>query len=472
MPQTFTFYSGFSKRSNSTKRPPSGAFSITYDSILFKDNTSLRNPTIQLNVSLSDNMTVYKYCYHHDTERYYFIHDWHWVRGVWECSLKCDILATFRSEISSYNGFIKRASAYANHYIDDSLTQNLSEVSTRDITPTTTYVGAYSYVIGIKNSVGIEYYSFSSLESFNVLAKQIFGNADTFFPDVNYNEFDPMIYISSITAVPYDIIGNNNIPVDNIPIGPWSFECIATKLSHTYVKEITLTFTVYEHPQASNDTHMYLNSYPYTNIICKLPGFGVFQISPTNLDMTDNYTIKIYADPRNTSAYALIVSPNGKFDKISGNLGGTISGMVSRSKDFLNIIPSSIKDVLNFGGDNFNLVTQKMSDFTAENKYIPTVETDVMSFAVKTGLSYINNQLNVTSFGTTDSQVLIDNLQIIEVYQNVKLPDSNIVGYPYYSSGTPGSGFNQFIAPSISIAGYDGETDMINSYLAGGFYYE
>lgn len=80
MAQTFTFYSGFAKRSNSTKRPPSGTFSITYDSVLFKDNTSFRNPVIQLNVSLDNDMYVYKYCYHADSGRYYFINDWRWVR--------------------------------------------------------------------------------------------------------------------------------------------------------------------------------------------------------------------------------------------------------------------------------------------------------------------------------------------------------------------------------------------------------
>lgn len=63
-----------------------------------RDSSDIRNPIIKVNTS--DNIIGYNYCYIPKFSRYYFITDITIIRtGIYDITLKCDVLMSFRNEI-------------------------------------------------------------------------------------------------------------------------------------------------------------------------------------------------------------------------------------------------------------------------------------------------------------------------------------------------------------------------------------
>ena len=70
----------FSKYANSTEQPAGAGTS--FDCVL-KDTSGVINPTIALKLDMSFNVSAYNYAYIPDFERYYFVREWTWERGLW-----------------------------------------------------------------------------------------------------------------------------------------------------------------------------------------------------------------------------------------------------------------------------------------------------------------------------------------------------------------------------------------------------
>ena len=112
---TVTFYSGFSKRSNSTKQPTSG----TDKTVVLKESTSIENPTFILNETLSSvaGVSAAKW-----DSRYYFVTDITSVHnGITEITCALDRGATYKSAIGATNAFIERCSNGYNYMLRDNL---------------------------------------------------------------------------------------------------------------------------------------------------------------------------------------------------------------------------------------------------------------------------------------------------------------------------------------------------------------
>ena len=110
MAHTLTCYSNFSKKRNSTKQPSGGRdFSVTPK----WEECSLYNPIFVVNES-SSTMISYNYCKFEN--RYYYITDVKFVaNSVCEVSASFDALATYKTAIGNYDGFIARTSNSAQY---------------------------------------------------------------------------------------------------------------------------------------------------------------------------------------------------------------------------------------------------------------------------------------------------------------------------------------------------------------------
>ena len=107
---TITLYSGFTKRTNSTKQPSSG----TDVTVTLKEPTSIENPSFELSggVSSSEGVTAVKW-----GSRYYFVTDiTSDSYGVTTISCTLDRGATYKSAIGATKAFIERC--YYNHSYD------------------------------------------------------------------------------------------------------------------------------------------------------------------------------------------------------------------------------------------------------------------------------------------------------------------------------------------------------------------
>ena len=110
---TIKYWTNFSKRKNSTKQPTGGT-SVTCQ---LKEGTSIEKPVFLLTGDL------FTCNYIEAFSHYYFVDDVKSVRnGLTEVSCSMDVLATFKTEIGSYNALIERsASFYDAKYPDPSV---------------------------------------------------------------------------------------------------------------------------------------------------------------------------------------------------------------------------------------------------------------------------------------------------------------------------------------------------------------
>lgn len=108
----------FSKYANSTEQPAGAGTS--FDCVL-KDTSGVINPTIALKLDMSFNVSAYNYAYIPDFERYYFVREWTWERGLWVASLDVDVLATYKAQIGVSTQYVLRSSLASNGKILDTI---------------------------------------------------------------------------------------------------------------------------------------------------------------------------------------------------------------------------------------------------------------------------------------------------------------------------------------------------------------
>ena len=107
-----TFYSGFEKRRNSTKRPSGG----TTKSVALKEGTSLMHPEFIVST------VTWTWNYASAWGNYYYVVDIiSESNGTFRVKCEIDVLATFKSQIGAYSTMIARAASDDNLRVIDSL---------------------------------------------------------------------------------------------------------------------------------------------------------------------------------------------------------------------------------------------------------------------------------------------------------------------------------------------------------------
>ena len=92
---------------------------ISSYSVVLKDDCSERNPVVILSERPAGN-----YAYISDFGRYYYIVDKTFKGGVWEVTLRCDVLMTFADEIRALDAIIARQENLGNLYLKDDMMAN------------------------------------------------------------------------------------------------------------------------------------------------------------------------------------------------------------------------------------------------------------------------------------------------------------------------------------------------------------
>ena len=97
------------KRKNSTFIPD-GEAGRTLNCVV-KEGTGVLTPVITIaNSAETFNPSVYNMAYIEAFSRWYWITDWKNEDNMWTCSLRVDVLATYKTEIADYNYYILRSS--------------------------------------------------------------------------------------------------------------------------------------------------------------------------------------------------------------------------------------------------------------------------------------------------------------------------------------------------------------------------
>ena len=216
------FYS-FNKKQNSTKQPGSGISSKTL-SVVLKDNCSVVNPILRVHSTTSNwNPSDYNYCYINTFARYYWVNDWVYNLGEWECNLKSDVLASYKAGIGSLSKYVLRSSAAYNSKIVDEFYPLLAQRPTSNSVDSYQFWGNNSladgtFVVGIANSIqsntgAICYYIMNSVQMHNLIdyilpqTSDLWSNGFSGMTDTLYKSiYSPFDYIKVCKWFPFTIM--------------------------------------------------------------------------------------------------------------------------------------------------------------------------------------------------------------------------------------------------------------------------
>lgn len=316
------FYN-FQKRTNSTKIPDSG-HPYTLLSCQLKAETSMINPTLILETITAGNAPVYTYVYIPSFSRYYFIANWRWTNGVWECDCVPDVLASFKTEIGNMSEYVLRSASEYNGQIADMQFPTTAETRVNAEMLTNRFqsvlAGGY-YVLGVISNDSasaqgaVTYYQMTPAQ---LAALKNYMMSDAFLTDQNLTVqtvtdvlpteilktlYNPYQYIASCVWLPFPTSDFDSSLKTLASIGFGWFEPTDTGTTiqgyrlnaNGYVKTYSERISVYGHPQRF-DRGVFLDHSPYSDRMIFYPPFGSIPINDDSIIGGDFIRIELTVD--------------------------------------------------------------------------------------------------------------------------------------------------------------------------------
>lgn len=480
------------KHPNSTLQPDGGGQS--YDCVLIAP-CSVITPQIQLSIGQS-NPVSYNYAYIPDFERYYFIRNWSWDRGIWTADLEVDVLASWKEYIGNSSQYVLRAAAESNGYITDTVYPGTA-IFTKQVTqlsgmPFWRDLVNGEYVLGVVGSgpsgmaMGASTYYAMSPPAFAAFAQQLFsedswlelegspikvpvvevsGSADSFRSTVTQQEipnnmpflktmFNPAQYLTSCMWFPF--VPAEGSAASEIALGWWKIPAGVVSVSPTYEQSYTLTIPA--HPQLARG--YYLHMPPYSRYTLFFPPFGTIPLDGSYFvqDVTLTCTIRV--------------------DMISG--GGILelsvpsAGVIYRTSAQIGV-PVSVGQIASAG-----LAGALVGGVSTVAGVAGSALTGNVGQAIMNGISGVGSTAEsllpqVTVKGANGSKAEYGTLPfLLSEFMQVVDQDLEHLGAPLCSirqlSSLPG--YQMIARPEIDCPCTAAENEQITGYLRGGYYYE
>lgn len=453
-----TIYQNFKKRHNSTKRP-TGGMAVN---VRLKESTSIEQPTFILTIPQDIDFTTYNYCYF--VGHYYFVSDIRYItNNIYEMDCTQDVLATYKDDILSYQGFVERSATQRNQYIHDPYRSQLEtkEYKVKDTTVTGFNVeGCYlvrcSGFSGLRTYVATE----DQLQSLFAFMYNTSGSLWESITDqiatVVFNPFEyilgvwwyPISYLNMVSSSHYDVyLGKYNTGVN----------------LYTAKVNINFTGTILKPSATYSDSRDYDPSWTSGNIY--LPGVGMIGLNVALLQDTMSYRIDIDTNTglcewKITNLDATAISDaaviqgvyRGKLgsevqiSQLSNNIHGEMSGLTNMGIGLASLASGNVGGLASVTGGVMQTITSISQPSQAIN-----------GAAGERGIIVTNTTIKIS----------------IE-RKNAAPIDAGEIGQAlYYIANLSGlSGYVKMQNASIDIAGYAGDKDAVNSYLNSGFYIE
>lgn len=315
----------FSKRENSTARPAAG--SGREFSCVIRTESGVINPTIEIDLAITENPSQYNYAYIPNFNRYYFIDEWKFAGRLWIATLSVDVLATYKTEIGNHDLYVLRASAeYDGRVVDNLYPTKVNSIFDKDeLAIPWLNIEEGFFVLGCvgKNPKygSINYYLLNSA-AFSALIKGLlddtieeeYGFDADFINEVGRGTVlslvDPLQYIKSAMFFPIDSslvhlwptlngidVFNYNISMDGVTGALYGI-IQGGDTSDTMLKAIvkqSFNLDILKHPQTTARGD-YVNTAPYTTAQLIFPPFGTIELDTTVICNTNQITVEIRTD--------------------------------------------------------------------------------------------------------------------------------------------------------------------------------
>lgn len=356
---TVTFYSGFSKRRNSTKRPTGG----TAKTVALKDNTSFQRPSFLV----STVTWAWNYCT--AWQNYYYITDIVAEgNGLYRVECELDVMATFKVSIGNYTTMIARAASDQDFDVMENIYPAKAKPTTKMANVTnpglfTNSRAAGCIVMGTIGQNGQRVYVMTSAQ-FSTFCVRL-------FPDLTDSGGNPVNFVDWISAeisqavagglqtilqnitflrwVPVNISSVSSLltAVSHVYIGNWDMIAAAYELQGSTVARISSTTLSFPARDDAGARGKWEYMAPFAYYAVYIPPFGLITVDGTFLVssgrqvtcdmlvnvMTGNLTMRLYyalgdSSPRMIGSYSADIGFEMKVGGAAYNMGGVASGVV------------------------------------------------------------------------------------------------------------------------------------------------
>ncbi len=462
---TINYWTSFSKRKNSTKRPTGG----TQVNVNLKAGTSLEAPVFILTASDAFNI-VYVEAFGH----YYFVSDVrHLTNDTVEVSCSQDVLATYKTAIGGYTCMIERAASAYNTLIPDEscAMHNDMYILHNEVSMQGFFNATGTYVLTVLNNIGsgAGFTCYYLISAANLQALASYVNSDwlndpsitdildalkaTFLKTADAIVSCIWIPLAFDSATPGTVSETIRIGVDDVS-GVTGY-----RITSVNIKELRPTVTI---------QHMYSDfrkGNPFTTVRMYIPFFGSVDINP--LDFYDNKIQVCYAvdittgdvlvrlrDSNNyiVSTLTFNIAVNCPVARVGANVQGAIAGALSTATGIAQAIAAPSKA---------GTVTASLGAAAAGVNALATAAAPSLSYKGTTGgkVMAIYENIDCVSFikKTSDplDYIATTGMPLMEARQISSL-----------------SGFVKCADASLAISGPDMDREAVNTFLNSGFYYE
>lgn len=460
-----TFYN-FAKKENSTATPAAG--SGTLKTCYWKTPGSIQAPVIELE---SATLPGYNYCYIQETNRYYFITGTSYNAGVWELSLRVDVLASFKSDIGGTSMYVERASAEKNGNLIDRLypVTNASTSSSTLFKNQSTFAGG-AFIVNVANgnaNSGTSSYVMSNngfasfLDSIMVNGNNSTSVWDSVSQSIDISVYDPLRYINSVYWFPdsYSSYASGQ-QVTQMYLGNFIASTTAyavTQSLSTLTRSYTITLP--KHPQASA-RGSFCNMTPFTEYTLNLGPFGAINLDGAAVANATSVTVDVYQDVNTGQGRAII--------KTAG--GNELANVVCQWG-----VPLKI-----FSGANVSIgnIIQTTSGLAGMIAGAATGGVGAMIAGATSLIGGVEDMAKGTVSSTGSQGAATDHLMpwtLDAKFYTIANDDNANNGRPLCAVRTPAAlgGYIKAQKGLVQSANASRtELDSINAYMEGGFYYE
>ena len=465
-----SFYT-INKRDNSTKRPATGT-GTQYNCVL-KDRSSILHPEIQLDLGLVTDPSHYNFAHIGQYNRYYFVEEWTFEKGLWTASLKVDVLATYKPEIGNSTLYVLRAAAEKNGAIVDTLYPAMTscnydaDVITNPWTTFCCVIGCVSKEANVGSQI---YYVMTPNELATVcrnlqdkILDDVTNSANGFSlqdaaPALQLSLVNPLQYIKSCILLPVPVVdvptfGSGNTAI----IYNWDTGVTGRKVTAEGIIEKDYIFNVIKHP-STTDRGNYVNCKPFTNISLCIPPFGVIDVDTSVTCNADRIHVVITIDPHTGKGTMSVRCHGLVLNRIESQIGVPIS-LSSVTRDYIGAVNGAAGAVggaiggYASGGAAGAVLGSVSGIGNAIQSLVPRANTVGTSGGI--GSLVGDFRLDHQFFRVVDDDPTHNGRPLCKMKQI-----SDLSGYILVQDG------------DVIIDGTSQEDSEIRSYLEGGFYYE
>jgi hypothetical protein len=438
----------FNKKHNSTAVPASDGVVLSCE---MKSETSTIAPVIMLKT----NPNAYNYAYIPEFNRYYFIDNISYAFGVWNVSLICDVLATYKTDIGAASLLVERSASASDGSIIDALRLTKATHTSIKTQLEEFNTGSGVYVVTILSGTGSGSIAYQmSGSDFKTFLNTMIPALESWDPgDLAQGVINaianPLQYITGCHWFPTSFLSAG--AVGSIMVGPVVVGGLAgtSLVDLSGASQTSATYAIDKHPQAAA-VGQFANLAPFSRYAVDFPPFGLIELDPTKLIGHSSIDITLLRDAYTGEGRITITAGNNILAEVAGQYGVPIP--VSQSNVEMGAIVGAVEGIAEIAAGK--TLRGALTLLSAAGSALPTVRT-------------LGSRGSIAGIRAAK--------YLYEMFSTITPIDSTNQGLPLQAVRTIStlSGYIQTATGDITATGATlQELEAIRNYLTGGFYYE